>query len=162
MHDDWWPCRRGETTSLNSGHQRACCTPPSWYINVENHGGVMSTGKNSWFVYQSSLAILPAESSGSGREERARGIMNLALISIFVHTCKCFLHAVKSQDRVPPALLPLRRKACCGFVSPLKIDRLCWVWTRALGSNGKHTNHFTTYATTHYACLSSFPYDLCI
>jgi hypothetical protein len=26
-----------------------------------------------------------------------------------------------------PALLPIRRKVCCGFLSPLKIHRLCWV-----------------------------------
>jgi hypothetical protein len=31
-----------------------------------------------------------------------------------------FLHATKSYDAGLPALLPLRRKACCGFLSPLK------------------------------------------
>jgi hypothetical protein len=30
----------------------------------------------------------------------------------------------------PPALLPIRRKLCCGFLAPLKIHRLCRVWTR--------------------------------
>jgi hypothetical protein len=82
---------------------------------MDNHGRMKQTEKNSWFVHQSSLAILPAESSGSKQEERAKGIMNSALWSIFVHTCKWFLHAVKSYDMVPPASVPLRRNACCGF-----------------------------------------------
>jgi hypothetical protein len=36
---------------------------------------------------------------------------------------------------VPTALLPLRRKACCGFLSPSVAN---------LGSNSKHANHYTT------------------
>jgi hypothetical protein len=42
--------------------------------------------ENAWFVHQISLAILPAESSASKWEERAKGMMNLALRSIFVVT----------------------------------------------------------------------------
>jgi hypothetical protein len=34
------------------------------------------------------------------------------------------LNAVKSYDMGPPALLPIRRKVSCGFLSPLKIHRL--------------------------------------
>jgi hypothetical protein len=34
-----------------------------------------------------------------------------------------FLHGVKSYDMGPTALL-LRKKACCGHLSPLKIHRL--------------------------------------
>jgi hypothetical protein len=34
------------------------------------------------------------------------------------------LHAVKSYNMEPPDLLLLRRKARCGFVSPLKIHSL--------------------------------------
>jgi hypothetical protein len=40
-------------------------------MSMENHGGMMSTEKNSYFVHQSSLAILPGESSGSKQEDRA-------------------------------------------------------------------------------------------
>jgi hypothetical protein len=56
-------CRWSETTSLNCGHQLAYCSSPRWhlYMSIE-HGGMISTGENSWFVHQSSLAILPAES----------------------------------------------------------------------------------------------------
>jgi hypothetical protein len=35
----------------------------------------------------------------------------------------------KYYDMGPLALLPIRRKVCCGFLSPLKIHRLDWVWT---------------------------------
>jgi hypothetical protein len=40
---------------------------------MENHGGVvMSTEENSRFVHQSSLAMLPAESSGNKQEKWIR------------------------------------------------------------------------------------------
>jgi hypothetical protein len=48
----------------------------------------------------------------------------------FVHIYKWFLHAVKSYDTGPPALLPIRRNVCCVFLSQLKIQRLGRVWTR--------------------------------
>jgi hypothetical protein len=39
-------------------------------MSMENHGGMLSTEEISWFVHQSSLAILPAviwqEAGGSG------------------------------------------------------------------------------------------------
>jgi hypothetical protein len=31
----WW----GETMSHNCAHQRAYCSSPGWYVNMENHGG---------------------------------------------------------------------------------------------------------------------------
>jgi hypothetical protein len=36
-----------------------------WHMSMENHGGTISTGENSWFIHQSSLSLLPAESCGS-------------------------------------------------------------------------------------------------
>jgi hypothetical protein len=39
---------------------------------MENHGGIISTKENSLFVHQSSLSILPAESSSSEQEEREK------------------------------------------------------------------------------------------
>jgi hypothetical protein len=38
-------------------------------------------------------------------------------------------HVVKSYDRGPPALLPVRRNVCCGFIWPLKVHLLGRVWT---------------------------------
>jgi hypothetical protein len=56
-------------------------------MSMENHDWIMSTEENSWFIHQSSLEILPVESSGSKQEEGAKEMMNLALLSIFIHTC---------------------------------------------------------------------------
>jgi hypothetical protein len=46
------------------------------------------------------------------------------------NTSRVLQHAVKSYDMGPPALLPIRRKLYCGFLSPLKINRLGRVWIR--------------------------------
>jgi hypothetical protein len=46
---------------------------PRCYMSVESHVGMMtSTGKKSWLVYQSSVAILPAKTYGSKQEEWAK------------------------------------------------------------------------------------------
>jgi hypothetical protein len=45
-------------------------------------------------------------------------------------TSKNLYHALKSYDMGLPALLPIRRKVCCGLFSPLKFHCLGWVWTR--------------------------------
>jgi hypothetical protein len=47
-------------------------------------------------------------------------------------TSRVLLSAVKSYDMGPPALLSIRRKVCCGFLSPLKIHRLGRALTRNL------------------------------
>jgi hypothetical protein len=49
----------------------------------------------------------------------------------------------------PTALLPIRGKVCCGFLLPLKIHRLCRFEPATFGSSGKHTNHYTTKATSY-------------
>jgi hypothetical protein len=36
---------------------------PRWYMSMKNHGGIIPTGKNCWFVLQIFLAILPWGSS---------------------------------------------------------------------------------------------------
>jgi hypothetical protein len=36
-----WSCRWGETMSLNCCHQWAHRLFPRWYMNMENHGGIM-------------------------------------------------------------------------------------------------------------------------
>jgi hypothetical protein len=49
-----------------------------------------------------------------------KGMMNLALQNFFLFILASdILHAIKSYDMGPPALLPLRRKVCCGFLLPL-------------------------------------------
>jgi hypothetical protein len=53
-------CLCGKTTSLNCGHQQAYCSSSGWCVNMEKHGDMILAGENSLFVYQSSLAILPA------------------------------------------------------------------------------------------------------
>jgi hypothetical protein len=58
------------------------------------------------------------QSSSDKQGEMAKEMMNLALRSIFVHTSQSILYIVKLYDMVPPALLTLRRKACCGFECP--------------------------------------------
>jgi hypothetical protein len=48
-------------------------------MRMEDHDEMMSTEENSYFVHQSSLKILSAESSDSKPEEQAKRMMNLAL-----------------------------------------------------------------------------------
>jgi hypothetical protein len=54
-----------ETISLNCGHQRDYCSSLWWYASLENYGGMISTGENSWFVHKCSLEILTEELSSS-------------------------------------------------------------------------------------------------
>jgi hypothetical protein len=60
----------------------------------------------------------------------------------------------------PPALLPVRRKACCGFLSTLKSITSAGFEPAILGSSGKHNNHYTTEAThvhvAHHSMLTTF------
>jgi hypothetical protein len=80
-------------------------------MSMENHDGMMQ---------QKKLLICPPELSGNptsrvswqqagvtGEGNNEFGLANN------------FLNAIKSYDMRPPALLPLRRKACCGCLLPL-------------------------------------------
>jgi hypothetical protein len=89
---------------------------------MEDHGGIISTGENSWFVHQSSLAILPAEFSSSKSGTTGVGNYEFGFRSFFVILRKVTLHTVKFYMG-PTALLPLRRKWCHGFLSLLEIYR---------------------------------------
>jgi hypothetical protein len=53
-----------------------------------NYGETMSTEENFYFVHQTSVSILPAESSDARQEALEKGMMNWAFQSIFVHTYK--------------------------------------------------------------------------
>jgi hypothetical protein len=48
----------------------------------------------------------------------AKKIINLALRVFFFHSCKCSFSYRKILRHGADGLLPLRRKACCGFLSP--------------------------------------------
>jgi hypothetical protein len=73
------------------------------------------------------LLIRPPKLCGSptsshlvaNQEELGEENYEFSLRSIFVHTSKWFLNALKSYDMGPTALLLLRRKVCCGLLSPL-------------------------------------------
>jgi hypothetical protein len=60
---------------------------------------------------------------------------------------KWILLSVKRSDIGQTNLLPLRCKACFGFLSPLKFITSAGFDPANLGSNGKHANHYTTEAT---------------
>jgi hypothetical protein len=58
-------------------------------MSMKNHGGMISAEENSLFVHQSSLAILPAESSsseaggtGEGKDEFCVGNGSLTCLTI--------------------------------------------------------------------------------
>jgi hypothetical protein len=85
-------------------------------------------GGNSWLVYQSSLVVLPAEKSGASRRNGRRS-ENFAFSVSFIRQ-RIFNMPYNLTDMGLPALLPIRRKVYCGFLSPLKIHRLSRVWTR--------------------------------
>jgi hypothetical protein len=83
---------------------------------MEDHGGMIITAENSLFVQHSHLV--------TNQEELDKGDNEFSLRNIYVNTSKLYLHAVKSYYMGPTALLPLRSKPCCGFLSPSKIQRL--------------------------------------
>jgi hypothetical protein len=115
----------GWDQSLNWGHQRAYCSLPRRYMRVGIHGGMNLTEKNSWLVHQSSLEILPGESSGSKQEESVNGNINFALQSTcsylqVIFTCRKILQHGASDFTF------LAREGV--NLSPLKIHRLGRIW----------------------------------
>jgi len=106
-----------ESSFIIKAYQKSTCL--ILYTHGKNYNFNIQTCISYLFnnAVNRSVNYLYTQSSGSKQEERAKGVMNLALRSIFVHTCKWFLTCRKSYDMGPLALLPLRRKACCGFLS---------------------------------------------
>jgi hypothetical protein len=74
---------------------------------------------------KSSLVILPAWLSinKSGRTFEGNDEIGVAK-NFYSYSKVTFLHVAKSYDMRPTALLPMRRKACRGFVSSLNMHRL--------------------------------------
>jgi hypothetical protein len=62
--------------SQNSNHQCAYFASPRWYVNVKSHGDDDNNDDacwdNFWLVHQSSLAVLPAETSVANRRNGLR------------------------------------------------------------------------------------------
>jgi hypothetical protein len=69
--------------------------------------------ESSWFVHQSSLEILSAKSSSS-----KAGDMDELNNEFSLTKNLCSYFEEKLYDMGPKALLPLQKKACCGFCSP--------------------------------------------
>jgi len=114
-------------------------------MSIESHGGMISTGENSRFVHQSSGKHTSSHLV-ENQDEHAEGNDEFSTRNIFFAHRSDFLHSVKSCDMGPTALLPLRRKACCGFVSPLKSIASADFEPANLGSNGKQANKYITEA----------------
>jgi hypothetical protein len=106
----------------------------AWITMVEWY----SQGKLLILPPDRSLAILPAKLSSSKTGENGEGHDKFSLTKYIFHTSKGSFHAITSHDMGPMALLPLRRKACWGFLSPSPGFELA-----NLGSNYKHANHKT-------------------
>jgi hypothetical protein len=89
-------------------------------MSMETLGGMISTGVNSCFFHQTSLAFLPAESSSSKAGGAGKGNDEFCLSKYPFHTWKGFQHVVIPYCVGPTALLPLRKKAFCGFSNTVK------------------------------------------
>jgi hypothetical protein len=107
-------------------------------MGMESHG---DDGDNALLVHQSSLAVLPAETSGAGRRNGRRSenfaYQYLKYLKGSV-TCRKIL-----RHGTFPLYFPSERKVCCGYLSPLKSIASVGFEPAILGSNGKHTNHYT-------------------
>jgi hypothetical protein len=110
----WW----GENMSQNCGYQQSLFIP--WVIR--EHG-------EPWWWWWYRLGITPYSCIRAFWQScQQRHLGQTGGISIW-NTVRDFEHAVKSYDMGPSALVPVRRKVSCGFLSTLKIHRLCRVWT---------------------------------
>jgi hypothetical protein len=130
----WW----GETVSQNCGHQWACCSSPgdmwAWRAMVM----MILAGDDSWLIHQSSLAALPAETSGASRRNGWSEDFAYQYVKYVKGSLTCH---------------KILRHGTCGFTFPPKEGVLRIFVTSAgfepatLGSSGKDTNHYTTEAT---------------
>jgi hypothetical protein len=138
--------------SLNCGHQRTDCSSPRWYMSKENHSGMISAEENCWLSHHSSPAISPAESSGRNQEEQGRWIWPCE-VCLFILT-GYFLSCRKILRHRSAGFTSLRKKACCGFLSPLKTIASAVFGPTNLGSNGKHAKNYFTQATKRIILVS--------
>jgi hypothetical protein len=119
----WW----GETMSQNCGHQRACCSPPgdiwAWITMVM----MMPAGGNFWLVHQSSLAVLPADTSVTSRRNGRRS-ENFAYryLKYLKGSLTCRKILRHGTFRL---YFSSKGRRAADFLSPLRIHRLGRVWT---------------------------------
>jgi hypothetical protein len=79
---------------------------PRWYMNMEGHGGMISK-ETPWFVHQSSLAVLTAESSrnksgGTWRRKRILPSKYLCWYSEWFIKCRNILRHANYGFTSPP------------------------------------------------------------
>jgi hypothetical protein len=132
MKNWWWSCHWGETMSLNCGHKRAYCSSPRWYMSMEAHDGMTSTGDNSWVTEWHRQRTTPESSTttlwqswqkrhlAANQEELGEGNYEFwpSKISLFILRSNFFTYRKMLWHGTPTVLLLLRRKACCKFYSP--------------------------------------------
>jgi hypothetical protein len=109
----------------------------AWRTMVERHREEKSADSSTRALrksYQQSHLVTQLEGM-------AKEIMNFCHTKYLLHVSKGSLTCRKSYNMGPMALFPLRRKACCVFVSPLKIHR------PRQGLNPRTRNHANHYAT---------------
>jgi hypothetical protein len=128
-------------------------------MSMENPGGMISTREGSWFFHQSSLAVPSVQTCSIKSDGTCWKEMIKLVFEVFLFILRTeFLHAVNSCDMGPTDLLPIRRKAKCEFLSPLKTIASAVFVPVNLASNGKHANHYTTKTTkkSKTICTSLF------
>jgi hypothetical protein len=99
--------------------------------------------------------------------ELARNVLEFCWHSISLILRKVLQHAVQSYDVGLLALLTIRRKVCCGFLSPLKIHRIGQAWTYVLSVQWQaHWSHHQggSYSSDQYHSMVDCGYSisLCI
>jgi hypothetical protein len=110
--------RWDETMSLNCGHQRAYCSSSMWYISMDRHGGIISTG-NSWFSTRAVWQFFQESNLVRSRRNVAKEWYVFPYEISLSHSQGCITHSKSYMG--PLALLHLWRKSCCWFLSTLKI-----------------------------------------
>jgi hypothetical protein len=103
--------------------------PPSWYMSMENHDGMLSAGESPdsssralWQSYQQNHLVAKQEYTWQ-RKWWIWPSTHLCSYFEVIFTCRIIL-----RHRAD-GFVPLWRKACYGFLLPLKIYLLYRFWT---------------------------------
>jgi hypothetical protein len=89
-------------------------------MSMDRHDGMISTRK----THDLSTRAFGSSTNShlvAKQEEHGKGNAAFCRRSFSFHTPQGYFTCRKFYDMGPTALLTLRRKACCGFLSPLKI-----------------------------------------
>jgi hypothetical protein len=104
--------------SQNRDHQRAYCSSPVWCVSMESHG----EDDAGWRLLLTRQPELSGKGGGMDEGVRILPIQYLRYLKGSLTCSKMLRHGTSGFTSHP--------KVCCGFLSPLKIHRLCRVWTR--------------------------------